>query len=254
MSVRRWHYTLLGAVIGASAPLGAFALRLFLIPTVGADPALDVREHAFFYLYELIGTALVFATAGFFAGRRAERLEREGKRNYSLAEHDDLTGLLNARAFRERYERALDRAARHHGFVSILLIDVDHLKEINDRHGHAAGNAALQAIAHVLFASCRRDDLAARWGGDEFVVLMEGAGEDAAGRVAGNFLDALRSAPLQFRGTSIVLGVTIGLACARGPIRGDDLFDHADRALYEGKLRGGNRLHVFTATNRLSFA
>lgn len=244
MSVRQWHYSLLGVLLGVAGPIGAFLIRLMLVPSVSAAPVLELRANGLFYLYQLVGTSVVLGVVGFFVGHRAERLEREGKLHHALAEHDDLTGLLNARAFRSRFQRALERAEKHDDYVSILLIDVDHLKEINDTYGHAAGNAALQAVAHVLFASCRRDDMAARWGGDEFVVLMEGAGEEAACRVAGNFLDALRSAPLHFRETSILLAVTVGLACGKGKIAGDDLFDRADRALYEGKVRGGNRLQV----------
>lgn len=126
------------------APIGALLLRL----AVGADdPMEELRANSFFYFYALIGTCLVFGVAGFYAGRRADRLRRSRDRFHLLAERDDLTHLSNARAFRNRYRRAIEHAATFREPISFLIVDVDGLKAINDRWGHSFGSAALLHVA-----------------------------------------------------------------------------------------------------------
>ena len=99
-------YPLLGLLLGAGAPVGSFLTRFFVFSSVRERPVGDFHAHAFFYLYELVATSLVFAIAGFVAGRRAERLRRGEAFYQHLAEHDPLTGLHNVRAFMDRYRRA----------------------------------------------------------------------------------------------------------------------------------------------------
>src|SRR5712691_8869927 len=169
----RFTYSLIGILLGLGGPAGAFILRFVLFPAVRVAPVADLAANRFFYLYELIGTCTVFALAGFVAGAQAERLRRAESFYHTLSEHDALTGLYNTRAFRNRYDRATERAMRSGQPLSMLLVDVDHLKTINDRYGHAAGNEVLIAVAEALRIAKRSDDSAARWGGDEFAILME---------------------------------------------------------------------------------
>ncbi len=228
-----WRYTLGGALLGLGAPAGALLLRIL----GGARVFADLRENAFFYLYNLVGTCLVFAAVGFLAGRRADRL-RSGRDQYQkLAERDTLTNLVNARTFRSHYERAFAHAARFSEPLSLLLIDVDQLKALNDDLGHSFGSAALLRVAEVLERSKRVADVAARWGGDEFTLLMPGAGPQAARRQAEAILERLRAEPVRVDGREQVISATIGVAtsCAGS---GEDLFEVADRALYAGKRAG----------------
>src|SRR5438045_2457359 len=171
----RWAYALAGAILGLGAPAGGFLLRLLFNERVARAPLADLRLNGYFYLYQLVGTCAVFSIVGFFAGRRTEHFQRSEQFYHQLSEHDELTGLFNSRAFRSRYRRATERARRHGEPLSLLLIDVDHLKMINDRFGHAAGSQALRQVGRALQTAKREDDLAARWGGDEFAVVMEGA-------------------------------------------------------------------------------
>ncbi len=206
----------------------------------------ELKDHAFFYLYGLVGPSVVFAIAAYLAGRRAEKLKEGRDRYLALAEHDDLTRLLNSRAFRKHYDRAIEHARRFAEPLSLLLADVDSLKEINDRAGHSAGNEALLQVAGALEKSKRAQDLACPWGGDEFAVLMPGADSTAAVRVAQTILDRLRSDQGSRARRNPTVSVTIGVAAAIGST-GEDLFDLADEALYERKRRGRGQFQLARA-------
>lgn len=236
-----WRYAAAGLLLGVGAPAGALLLR---VASVRLDAAAELKDHMFFYLYGFIGTCVVLGVAGYLVGRRADLL-REGRDRYlTLAEHDDLTQLLNARAFRERYDRAIEHALKFGEPISLLLADVDSLKEINDREGHSAGNEALRRVARVLEASKRAGDLACRWGGDEFAVLMPGADSTAAVRLAQTILDHLRAEQTPAAGSRQNVSITIGVAAATNPSPSQNLFELADRALYEGKRRGRGQFHI----------
>ena len=239
-SVRyRFLYPLAGVLLAAGAPLGALAIRL-ATGTVAAGA--EVSDHLFHYAYELFGTATVFGIAGFVAGLRADRLRAGRERFRELAGRDDLTGLPNRRLFREHYARVVARSHRFGEPVSLLLIDVDGLKDINDRWGHMAGNAALRQIARIVRARKRTEDLAARWGGDEFVLLLPGGDADAAERVAREIVNSARRATLKPLPDPVT--VTIGIATGVAASPRHDFFGPADRALYEGKTAGRNRHRV----------
>lgn len=227
------RYSAIGALLGAGAPAGALLLRIL----GGARVPEELRENAFFYAYQLIGTCLVFAAVGFLAGRRADRLRSGRDRYRKLSERDSLTNLVNARTFRSHYERALAHAARFDEPLSLLIIDVDQLKALNDDLGHTFGSATLLRVAEVLDGSKRVADVAARWGGDEFTLLMPGAGLQAARRQAEAILERLRSEPVRADGRERVISATIGVATSTAG-SGEDLFEVADRALYAGKRAG----------------
>ncbi len=234
-----WLYTLVGVVLGVGAPAGALLLRVL---TGAGDALAEVRSNSFFYLYELIGTCAVFGLAGLFAGLRAEKLRRGRDHYQELSKRDPLTGLANAKAFEDHYRRSVERAGRFGEPLSLLLIDVDKLKGLNDRFGHSCGSAALVHVAGAVAACKRADDVAARWGGDEFTLLMPGADAAAARRQAQALLDRLKGAPMLHGGLSHAVSVTIGSASLTSGGPGDSLFDHADAALYAGKRAGGARL------------
>jgi len=240
----QFTYPAVGLLLGAAAPAGSFLLRFLAMATVREHPIADLRTNAFFYLYDLLGTSLVFAIAGFIAGRRADRLRRGEEFYHDLSEHDALTGLHNDRAFLDRYRRALERAVATRQPLAIILIDVDKLKAINDAFGHPAGSEALIHVANALRRSKRAADIAARWGGDEFSILLEGADAAAALRVAEGVIAHLRSTPLRLGCASAPVSVTIGICSAAEPSASSDLFAAADRALFAGKGRGRNTIEV----------
>lgn len=243
-------YPVIGALLGAGAPAGSFLLRLLVFRKVRERPFDDLRTNVFFYLYDLLATSLVFSLAGFAAGRHADHLRRRKAFYHELAEHDSLTGLHNSGAFTERCRRALERAVAAREPIAVILIDVDQLKAINDAFGHQAGNQALVHVADALRDSKRAADVAARWGGDEFAILLEGADEAAAMRVAEGLIAYLRTSPVLLERTTVPVSVTIGICASAQPSLSSDLFAAADRALLAGKAHGRNTIMVHTECER----
>jgi two-component system cell cycle response regulator len=162
-----------------------------------------------------------------------------------LATTDTLTGLLNRRAFLDAMDRERARSERHVFPLSLLLLDVDHFKRVNDTRGHAAGDAVLQAVARILASVARRSDIVARWGGEEFVVALPQTGEAgariAAERVRRAIAEAVHPMP---EGDRLGVTASIGVASADAPWSTDSLVRAADEAMYAAKARGRNRVEA----------
>jgi diguanylate cyclase (GGDEF)-like protein len=157
------------------------------------------------------------------------------------AEHDPLTGLLSRRTFDRVLERALATTAGDEAAVSLLMVDLDGFKAVNDRLGHASGDQVLRTIAQRLRGSVRRTDPVARWGGDEFALVLDtDAGGLRAGGVAQRLLVACRQ-PVGRGAGSIATHASIGLAVSRVAEDAVSLARRADHALYEAKGAGGDR-------------
>jgi diguanylate cyclase (GGDEF)-like protein len=172
---------------------------------------------------------------------------------HTVAEHqartDDLTGLRNRRDFAERLDRQLTRAAYDQRPIGLLLIDIDYFKQINDWHGHGAGDQLLTAFAGRLRDATRPDDVVARWGGEEFVVLFTdlGSGNVLAER-AEQIRRAIASTPFIVAGQAI--GVRVSIGAARSCVAlatSDALLAAADGAMYEAKRAGRDRVAVAPA-------
>ena len=163
---------------------------------------------------------------------------------------DELTGLANRALLEDRLTQAKAWLQRSGGSLAVLFIDLDRFKLINDSLGHAAGDAVLRQVADRLRASLRPTDTAARFGGDEFVVLCEGAVDHEAAKVAARILASLDE-PLSVNGQDIVIGASIGIAVTddRGASM-EDLFRDADAAMYRAKERGRGRIEMFNEAMR----
>jgi two-component system, cell cycle response regulator len=162
-----------------------------------------------------------------------------------LAMSDPLTGLLNRRAFTDMLTRSLAALERHGDAISMMLLDVDHFKLVNDGHGHEAGDAVLVAVAKLLRDVARRTDFVARWGGEEFVVGLARTGSPGALAPA----ERIRAAVAGHRfglpgGADLGATVSIGVASAVKGEGADALVARADRAMYLAKSRGRNRCEV----------
>ena len=173
-------YACAGGMFAAGAPLGLLAVRWLQEHRLRGAPAPTVRSvlreissDVGGYSYVSVSTAVVFAIFGYLVGRQADRLQR-------LSETDPLTGLYNARGLLARIEAELARCRRYHQPVALLLVDLDGLKQINDRYGHHAGDAALVRLGDAIRSQLRETDVAARWGGDEFAILAPNRSQASA--------------------------------------------------------------------------
>jgi len=176
-----------------------------------------------------------------------EQLERNLRETEAQAMTDELTGLLNRRAITERAELEWQRAAQESLPLSLILMDLDHLKNINDTHGHLAGDEALRTIGNLLKTSMRRNDWAGRWGGDEFMLLLPGADLLMAQQVAERLRQRISQSQVQLEdGAPVQIRVSLGVVSSplhdRRTKTLDDLFAQADGALYSAKQAGRNRV------------
>jgi diguanylate cyclase (GGDEF)-like protein len=128
--------------------------------------------------------------------------------------------------------------------LTVVLLDVDHFKAINDRQGHGRGDLVIAQVGQVLRATVRRDDCVARWGGEEFLVLLPGATIEAARETAERIRKAVAQQILRDEDDAVPLTVTVGVADWRSDESLDHTIDRADRALYRGKQAGRNRVVI----------
>ncbi|MCU7372492.1 diguanylate cyclase [Paucibacter sp. O1-1] len=155
---------------------------------------------------------------------------------------DHLTGLANRRAFFEAAEIELQRWARQPRPLSLVMIDADHFKQINDRHGHAAGDAVLRHLAVALGACSRSLDVVARVGGEEFILLLPDTTIDGAEALASRLCQSIAERPVEIDGHCVRYTVSAGVAQMQAGVAGlDALIKRADAALYQAKALGRNR-------------
>jgi len=222
-----------GIAIGA-----AYIVALMLIGTVGLDPA-SAREHH----QELVAAVALVMSAVILSGAMVES-DRAHRRRSTL---DPLTGLFNRNALDQRLGELEGQPTSDEEGLShaLLLCDLDNFKHVNDRFGHAAGDAVLQDVAYTMRAVLRAGDSIYRVGGEEILVVLPGAGRAAAAEIA----ERLRAAVAQRRPIGVDVTISIGVAVAPpGLLDTDRLVELADAALYSAKGNGRNRVDLGSAT------
>jgi diguanylate cyclase (GGDEF)-like protein len=168
--------------------------------------------------------------------------ERQHQQLRDRASSDDLTGALSRRGLRERGERLLSDRGEAAGGVAVLMIDVDHFKAINDRHGHLVGDQVLRHVTALLSEHLREDALLARYGGEEFTVVLPVRSHDDALTVAERLRQVVEQQPCEVDGQTIAATVSIGVAFHRPAASLEDALSRADARLYEAKQAGRNRI------------
>ncbi len=175
------------------------------------------------------------------------RLNRQLENVLEAAQRDSLTGLYNRAYFEDALRRRIEFANRRTDALSVAMIDVDRFKEVNDTRGHGMGDLALQQIARLIGSQGRDTDVVARYGGDEFAMLMPGTPAEAALKVAERIRHLVESEQI----SDIPLSLSIGIAaCPTDASALTELLDMADEAMYEVKEAGGNGVRRYTASGR----
>lgn len=162
---------------------------------------------------------------------------------------DGLTGLGNRRALDAALNRNIDQARRYDKPLSVLLCDLDHFKAINDTLGHAAGDEILMLVSERLQQHIRASDLAFRYGGEEFAVLLPHTDSDCALKAAARLRQALNNSPMVYEDRHLRVTGSVGVATLGSGDTAESLIETADRALYEAKAKGRNRVMLGTDTD-----
>ncbi|MCO8261156.1 diguanylate cyclase [Pseudomonas asiatica] len=157
---------------------------------------------------------------------------------------DPLTGLPNRAAWSERVEREMLEWQAHGGHLAMAILDLDHFKRINDSYGHLAGDKVLKIVADQLRKRLRSHDFIARFGGEEFVLLLPQTSPAAAAQIAEMLRATVEACPFHFKGERVVITTSIGLGAFRPGERGDQVLKRADAALYRAKESGRNRVEL----------
>lgn len=205
----------------------------FLYQLLDQQVSANLSLGAFFNFVE-VGTAQLFLFR-YYERSRIEAYEQLRKTSIT----DPLTGLFNRLHLDNTLKNLLIRSQRSEHSLSVLLLDVDHFKRVNDEHGHLVGDDILVALSEVLQQTTRHIDLVGRWGGEEFLVICPDADATVAYQVAKRLLEQVRSQPLA-HGVSIT--VSIGIATSTASSTAESMLQVADQHMYEAKAAGRNRI------------
>lgn len=239
-------FPLVGAIfliVGSAAAWIAILAAIGVFATASAQGSIRVSPLATSTFVLALGvTGLFFQAFSQQATRALTMIARQNRALDAAAKKDHLTHLLNLRAFREAMQAHVDGLRPDAGF-SVAFVDVDHFKSINDRYGHAIGDAVLVALAGTLKAAVRARGEVARIGGEEFAVLLPGADLTEAAPAAERMRAAVAAMQVAAGGATLSVTVSIGLAASRSSFDTiDALLQAADAAMYEAKRGGRNRV------------
>ncbi len=242
------HYVLypaIGFLLGLGSPVGAFLMRYYL-----AEPILkllwmrhELEYNALFYVYMGTGTAFSFVLFGYVLGLRSERqrvrnrvLDARVKDLHLKSVTDALTGAFSHGYMQEILELELQKALTEKSPLSVVMLDIDDFKRINDTHGHLFGDRVIREAVESISTSIRDRDILGRYGGDEFMVVMPGAGREVAAQVAERIHRAIG-------GSGALVTVSVGTATYDGQdgAQAAELLARADENLYRAKRSGKNR-------------
>ena len=162
------------------------------------------------------------------------------------AQMDSLTGINNRAAMDRSLDREVELSHRHDAPLSLLIIDIDHFKRVNDTHGHSTGDSVLKSMANCFKETMRTSDMLFRYGGEEFALLLSGTDVEGARQVGERIRNAVQNYPFILEGKELNMSVSIGVASLGRRDSASRLFDKADAALYQAKKAGRNQVHSQT--------
>ncbi|MGZ8868651.1 MAG: GGDEF domain-containing protein [Thermoanaerobaculia bacterium] len=237
----------------------AFTVHLPLahlsVVSAGGASFSEAERHLIYEIFDLIRHAEENNVRVQELQGRVNRLERENLdlivKHRILSENssrDALTGLYNRWYVMDKIEAEINRSLRHGAPLSLMMLDIDHFKHVNDTYGHMAGDQVLQSVGKLLRESCRVYDVPGRYGGEEFCILLPETKLDNTSVVANRIRERLEVTGVDVPGASVIVTASIGVAGLDAhdtPLTGAGLIDRADKALYSAKERGRNRVELW---------
>ncbi|WP_319583294.1 GGDEF domain-containing protein [uncultured Pseudodesulfovibrio sp.] len=199
----------------------------------------------------VLASILVLGIAVFCGSRLMHLLDGAHEKIANLTTHDELTGLPNRSWFFDRLDEEIDRAARYGNKLSLIMIDLDHFRRVNDSFGHPLGDLALAEVARLLNANIRTSDVAARYGGEEFMIILPETDAERAALAAEKLRVVVEVNDISLEGPEIKVTISCGVADLasvhpqKGSLR-DSLVVAADRAMHQAKKNGRNQVLVHT--------
>jgi len=247
-----FHYYLLmfiPTIVVSSSPRRAFALITVLLAFyLGLDaisralgPLTPLHPRGLVIVH-WINIAIVFAMFTALGRFYVGMVGRAERRLHLLATRDPLTGLFNRRHFQAMADHVVAHSRRTDEPVALVIADIDHFKRINDRHGHDAGDKVLVSIAELLRHVCRGQDILARWGGEEFLVLLPDTNADGAAAAAQRIRQATEETAVRLESGEIRVTVSLGSTTLRAGESMNEAVARADGAMYRSKSSGRNRV------------
>lgn len=233
MKHRSYKYLLSGLVFALYLVLDLSMRRVQPLHELDADVLSVLRG---------FNIAVTFALLFYLSSLYLRLVNKAEKQLRILATTDPLTQLLNRRSLLEVADYELTQRKRHLAPLAFVLADIDHFKSINDQHGHAVGDAVLKSVSQVLSQAVREQDSVARWGGEEFLILMPNATLQAATMVAERLREKVSEVEVFVDSKCIKVSMTFGVSSHRLEEPVDAPVNRADSALYQGKARGRNQV------------
>lgn len=217
------------------------------------DVAEGLRRGAHDYLRKPVDSGELTARlrAALRTKELADELRARNTELERLATTDDLTGLYNRRFLARELDRLIQRARRHGHLLSVAMLDIDEFKSINDHHGHAAGDSVLVELAARIQRRLRGDDMVARWGGEEFLLVLPETPPEGTAVVAESVRVAIGDEPFLLSGGALEVTASLGWATWQSIDSSDDLLRRADLALYAAKAAGRDTVRPISSAARL---
>lgn len=240
---RRNIYIWFGILWGLPIPVVTILIQVHFLQAAGSEnPCLTTisSPSQWFFLAHPLLFGVIFGIMGTIRNDQDAQLKKMIKKLEQLSTLDPLTGLSNRRYFAHIFHDECARSLRRHEEMTLLFLDLDHFKRVNDDHGHHFGDRALQATALCLKKQCRPYDTIVRWGGEEFVILLRATNELAALR----FAERIRLAVQRGFDPALPFDMTISIGLAQYQENDtlEDLVNRADKSLYHAKQTGRNKV------------
>lgn len=228
-----------GCALAILAPIGWISLQC----VVGRDPFSEVYWDSLLYGYISIASFITFTLLGYLIGKRELLIT-------DLALTDALTALYNKRYFRNRLEQEFSRFRRHGTPMSLVQLDLDHFKVVNDTWGHQAGDEVLKTVSALIMSKCRTNEIAARVGGEEISIIVSDSTQEDAYHLAERLRASINACLSTWQGAAIRVTASFGVAQATSEMENPwVLYERADQALYQAKQNGRNQVVCYQREN-----